>query len=50
MRLTEEQFKHRKGCILKARLWFGSDELERIFKDYDFYYAETLVHVYPRAQ
>ena len=48
--LTVEEYKHRKGCILKAHLWFGSDVLGEVFKDFDYYYSETMVHVFYKSK
>ena len=48
VRLTPEQNRIRRNCILKFHQWFGSDVFEEVFKDYDFYFDESnqLVYVY----
>lgn len=48
MKITKEQNRLRKNCILKAHYWFGSDVFEEVFKDYDFYVDEenTMFYVY----
>jgi hypothetical protein len=51
MELTKKQAEKRKGCILKAHPWFGSDELGRMLKrGYDYYvdHDDKVIYVYSR--
>lgn len=51
MQLTEAQWKKRKGCVVKAHPWFGSEEFGRMLKrGYDYYvdHDNALVYVYSR--
>ena len=50
MRLTKEQYDKRKGCILKAHLWFCTDVVEKVFKNFDFYEADTMVYVFEKVK
>jgi len=48
MELLKGQSRLRKTCILKAKLWFGSDTLKEVFKEYDYYLDDDnlLLYVY----
>jgi hypothetical protein len=51
MRLNKDEHNKRNSCLLKSKLWFGNDNLNLIFKDYDFYLDENtyLIYVYEKV-
>lgn len=50
MELTEEENKQRKNCILKFHYWYGSEVLNEVLKEYDFFIDKdrALVYVFRR--
>jgi hypothetical protein len=51
MRLTSVQYNKRKSAILKAAVWHGSQELNSILSDYDYYYdsTNTILYVFEKG-
>lgn len=53
VKLTKEQinskdFMRTHTCILKAHLWFGSEELPKILKNRDYAYYDTMLYIYDK--